>query len=230
MIKKFLLFILSSGLFFLFVVFSYLVHKNIFTQLDFDTTVRLQNLIPRRLDFFFSLFSIFGGFEFSTIVLFFLVGIFVLFRKKILAILWIGLYGAFHVFELFGKTYVEQAPPSHFLLRTVHPVDFPQFYVSTDFSYPSGHSGRTVFFLTILLLTTWRNNKLTLFSKLLCTSVLLGYGGIMLVSRVYLGEHWLTDVIAGSIVGSSFGIAAYLLISVSFNFKRLSPKTLFFRE
>ena len=46
-----LFFLVTGGAsFILFVFFSYLVHKDVFTQFDFDTTVRLQDMISRRFD------------------------------------------------------------------------------------------------------------------------------------------------------------------------------------
>jgi hypothetical protein len=54
--KKNLPFVLAGILFFLgFVFFSFLVHKNLFAGLDFDTTVKIQDKIPRSFDTFFSL-------------------------------------------------------------------------------------------------------------------------------------------------------------------------------
>lgn len=47
-------------IFALFVSFSYLVHKDLFTQLDFDTTVKLQDKLPRSVDGLFSFFSLIG--------------------------------------------------------------------------------------------------------------------------------------------------------------------------
>ncbi len=53
----------------LFILFSYSVQKNLFTAFDFDTTVKLQDRIPRKLDTPFSLFSLIGSFEIASVIL-----------------------------------------------------------------------------------------------------------------------------------------------------------------
>jgi membrane-associated phospholipid phosphatase len=105
---------------------------------------------------------------------------------------------------------VDHPPPPEFMLRTERPVDFPQFYVRTESSYPSGHSGRTMF-IAVLLLVFLYYSRYPLVVKVLLGSAILGYVGIMLVSRIYLGEHWMTDVVGGSLLACSFS-----LISLAF--------------
>lgn len=207
------LFLASASTFFAFLLFSYIVHKDKLTQFDFNTTVHLQDFISRRFDGIFSMFSIFGNFEVMLVVLI----LFLIFQRKLLGIIALGLFGIFHVIEIFGKYFVNHPPPPHFMLRTIHPVDLPQFYVSADFSYPSGHSGRTMFLLALILVVVWNSPRISLLWKLGITAVLLGYTGIMIVSRVYLGEHWTTDVIGGGLLGLSFGLLGSLFL--------LPPKT-----
>lgn len=69
MLRRLHIFLIGLLILFLFVLFSYLIHKNIFTQIDFDTTVRVQDNISRRLDKSFSTLSFVGSFEIATFIL-----------------------------------------------------------------------------------------------------------------------------------------------------------------
>lgn len=75
-----------------------------------------------------------------------------------------------------------------------------------SFSFPSGHVVHfTVFygFLAIALVTCWRSSWWRN-SLIACCLALIALVGL---SRIYLGEHWLTDVIAGYLIGGVFLVA-----------------------
>jgi len=206
---RLLLFLTGVLLFLGFVLFSFLVHKNLFTQIDFDTTVRLQDKIPRRFDFFFSILSLVGSFEIVSIILLILW----LFLRKLRFIFVLFIFGFFHLLELFGKAFVSHPGPPYLFFRYDIPFQFPTSYVQPGSSYPSGHLARTLFLSTILIFLIYHLKKLSKVQKRLLYCSIAIFAGLMFVSRIYLGEHWLSDVIGGSILGSSMGI-----LSVSFLF------------
>lgn len=199
---------IGGGVFLVFILFSYLVHKNLFLKLDFDTTVRLQDHITRRFDTLFSLISTFGRFEVMAIVLL----IFLAIRRKINGIFIFAGFCFFHVFEVYGKWFVNHLPPPHFMLRTQQLGNFPQFYVEAKNSYPSGHAARAIFITLVLAILIEKAVKINKTQKMFIYAILATYDIIMLTSRIYLGEHWLSDVVGGIFLGASFALFSVVLL------------------
>lgn len=193
-------------LFTIFVFFSFLVAKNLFMQLDFDSTVKIQNLLGNRPIEFFSLFSLVGKAEFAGLILLVLLAISIK-MKRLYVLLFFCLTG---VFELFGKAFINQKGPPIMFLKTQKLLNVPSDYIPHDFfSYPSGHSARTAFISGILILIIWKSSKrLSLIQKRIGVVLILIFDLIMFVSRVYLGEHWLSDVVGGILLGFSLALIA----------------------
>lgn len=200
--------LLGLSVFLLFVLFSYLVHKDLFLRFDFDTTVRIQDNIPQRLNGILSSLSLLGSFEIITVLL-----LLVLFLvRKFKGILVIGSYVAFHIFELYGKVFVNHPGPPYMFFRYDIPFLFPTSYVQPGYSYPSGHAGRTAFISIILLFLVGRSKKLKPIHKIIVWSIIIFFDIVMITSRVYLGEHWTSDVIGGALLGLALGIASLVFL------------------
>ena len=74
--------------------------------------------------------------------------------------------------------------------------------VLTTSAFPSGHATLSIAFygfLAFLLLRSTRMRAARLFILAIATIVIAGIG----MSRIYLGVHWATDVLAGWILGAT---------------------------
>jgi undecaprenyl-diphosphatase len=79
--------------------------------------------------------------------------------------------------------------------------------VYPDFSFPSGHTMDSVVVLVAVAFVAW-----ALFGRrvgIVATAVALGLALLIGFSRIYLGAHYLTDVVGGSLAG-----AIWLLVVV----------------
>lgn len=206
--KKFL-FALAVLLFILFIFFSYLVAKETFTQLDFDVTVKFQDKIPVRFDLPFSFFSVLGSAE-ATGIIWAIIFVFMLLKRYWKTAISLFLLPLALAIEVFGKVFVHHPAPPYLFYKGVLEVKLPSHFVHTDFSYPSGHETRTAFLIIFLMCYLLFRKNLKL--QLIAQPILFGILAVMTVSRIYLGEHWTTDVIGGFLIGASFGLLSGVTI------------------
>lgn len=207
---KLSLFLISFFTFGAFTIFSYTVAKEAWQRVDFDTTVKLQDRISRIYDDEFSYFSILGSVE-VTLGLAVLLASLSLVRLKILSFLgWLMIIPA-TIIEVIGKLILFHPATPVLFHRNVLETDLPSFYVETNFSYPSGHMTRSSFLITIFIILILFRLK-GVFLKTMLVAGLLFLGFMMALTRIYLGEHWLSDVLGGWLLGISAGLFASVLI------------------
>ena len=106
------------------------------------------------------------------------------------------LIGAAVLVELALKLTTGHAPPGPETSRT-----FIQFVPAPDTpsSFPSGHATRLTFLAALITLVAARQAV---------TATAVAFVALTLVARVYIGDHWPTDVIGGAALGLAFAFLA----------------------
>lgn len=127
------------------------------------------------------------------------VGFLIMMGKRLSAVLLVaGLAGGVVLSEGLKAVFERERPPAPF-----------QVVETLNASFPSGHALlATVFYLTLGVMLTQA------FPRRRFKAYALGVGVILAlmvgVTRVYLGAHWATDVIAGWCVGAAWAMALWL--------------------
>lgn len=97
------------------------------------------------------------------------------------------------------------------ILDRARPPAVTQLVAETDFSYPSGHVTGIVALvgaLFVVLGTAHRSAVRTAIAVLAAAVVVT----IVAVTRLYLGVHWLSDVLGGALLGGVVVVAASLIL------------------
>ncbi len=92
--------------------------------------------------------------------------------------------------------------PQTLLGNTAYPYFIHGLTLVGNASFPSGHTATAFGTVTILSIFT-KNKKISLLYLL--AAILVGY------SRVYLGQHFLQDVLAGALIGVPVALIVYFL-------------------
>ena len=100
--------------------------------------------------------------------------------------------------EIIIKHIVKRVRPCHHLGDEEQLIDRPRFY-----SFPSGHTTASFAVVGIALL---RGRPIT-FMPILLLAMLIGF------SRIYLRVHYLTDVVAGAVLGFVCGISSVIIFN-----------------
>lgn len=207
--QKLFLFFLSLLFAFFFLLFTYIVKKDILKQFDFDYAVKIQDRIPEGFYGVLATVSIAAQAE----VLFFallVLSIILILRKKFLSFFILLFFVLGHFVELFGKLLLEQPRPPFMFYKHETIQVFPQWHTVPGSSYPSGHAFRSVFvFIVLGYLALKAKNPLL---RVLAVSFLGSWAGLVILSKIWLGEHWPSDVLGGALLGAVFGFFSLLFL------------------
>ena len=100
------------------------------------------------------------------------------------------------------------------IFSRTRPVDI-NLIVETGFSFPSGHAMISLGIYGFLIYLLLKSDKNKLF-KIIGTCFLILLIFLIGISRIYLGVHYATDVIAGFIISAS-----YLLLFIRFIYPKI---------
>lgn len=230
MSKRKLLLLLALLFIFCFTLFSRFVKLGGMKTADFAITVKVQERIDNSSRLRLARFTgeamegatFFASPMVASIGMLLLTMLSALSRKKWrwMALAIPILFGLMTLAEIYGKSVVHHPAPPFFLLKNPTTI-FPKYYVQEDYSYPSGHAARAIFlgitlFSYFLYHTAFfkRNNV-----KLLTEIGIISYVCLIAVSRIYLGHHWASDVLAGLLLGGGSGLLTQS-ITLPYNTKR----------
>ena len=191
--KKWALVIISL---LMFGILAYLVREN--KTGDFDHFIYSSVTFVKN-DYFTGFYKFITMFA-SEIIVFFIALLFLLIFKN-------KRYGIFVIFNAFNILIL------NILLKLIFMRDRPydlMIITETGYSFPSGHAMCALGFYGFIIYLTWHFNlekKVKIIFTILLSILIVLLG----VSRVYLGVHYASDVLAGYMVS-----AAYLIIYINF--------------
>lgn len=98
------------------------------------------------------------------------------------------------------------------IIHRPRPDIVPHLTHAGGFSFPSGHSfNAALLFITIALTFGNFSRRRSVHATLLTSAILLSL--LVAWSRLWLGVHWPTDVMAGWLAGAGWAFGAYILTS-----------------
>lgn len=159
-------------------------------------------------DMSFQVISLLGSYMGVILAL----GIFLLFKPK-LALWYSGTYAVTFLLYNIIKESVERVRPYNATDTIISIGD-----KVTSFSMPSGHAVTacmTAIFMGVFLFSMYKGK----FARTIVTLSMIMYVFLVGLSRMYLGKHYLTDVLAGILLASAISVI-FILIMKAYNKRR----------
>ncbi|MBE6157144.1 MAG: phosphatase PAP2 family protein [Firmicutes bacterium] len=176
------------GLIILFIVLTFLVKTNLIKEFD----SYFYNLVTFKVNDSFTniykLITFLGSTEFIIFLCVFFLGLFIILKKKNTGLIISGVLVISTIVNNLLKIIIMRSRPEVLAFVEEH-----------SYSFPSGHTMASVSMYGILLylvLKSNMNNKL----KIILSSILSMLPIFVALSRVYLGAHFMSDVIGAFIV------------------------------
>jgi undecaprenyl-diphosphatase len=198
-------FLLISG--FLFVLLSISTSNRLLATFDYKITAAISLIANPFLDYFLSIFTLLGSVEVYLLSSFIILILLYKGRKVKLIIYYCLFFFFIFLIEYTGKTYLHQLRPPLEFNRNL--LKFGILHIKAPYSFPSGHMLKFTFILGAIyyFLLKGKVNSENLYKVLFIALIM-----IMALSRVYLGAHWMSDIIGGFLCAT---LTLFLLIRVS---------------
>ena len=158
----------------------------------------ISKLISPSFTFFFKFITKLGS---ASVLIGIIIATFIIFKNKR-----IGLYMSINLVCIFILNQLLK-----FFFERPRPIDL-MIIEESGYSFPSGHSMVSMAFYGFIIFLLWKylkNNKLKWFYTILLIFLIVLIG----ISRIYLGVHYATDVIAGFYISIAYLIVFTTLIS-----------------
>ena len=168
-----------------------------------DGFILMNPLHYQALDNFFIPYTYLGDGLFIiilAIVLFF-------FKNRYLSLMIISSYALSGIIVQVLKFFIDEARPAYYLTKTDYSYFIDGVTLHNLHSFPSGHS-TSAFALAATLGFAVKNKNYSILFLLM--AALAGY------SRIYLGQHFMNDVLVGSVIGMLSAIFCWLCLEKYF--------------